>query len=107
MKHYLKIQLEEPVYPVVFQMDIVTYPLSAYQSYINSDVPVIILMVEAQGTSSGYPNGFGNHSVCGTGYYVGATRQFVIVHTTQSEGDVYVAYSENALGSFAWFIVYQ
>lgn len=81
-------------------------PLSAYQSYINSDVPVIILMVGAQGTSSGYTNGFGNHSVCGTGYYVGATGQFVIVHTTQSEGDVYVAYSENALGSFAWFIVY-
>ena len=81
-------------------------PLSAYQSYINSDVPVIILMDGAKGTSTAYPNGFGEHSVCGTGYYVGAAGQFVIVHTTQCEGDVYVAYSETALGNFAWFIVY-
>lgn len=81
-------------------------PLSAYQSYINSNVPVIILMTGAQGTSTAYPNGFGDHSVCGTGYYVGSTGQFVIVHTTQCEGDVYVAYSETALGNFAWFIVY-
>ncbi len=81
-------------------------PLPAYQSYINSDVPVIILMEGAKGTSTKYPNGFGDHTVCGTGYYVGSAGQFVIVHTTQCEGDVYVAYSENALGNFAWFIVY-
>ncbi|MDE6615827.1 MAG: C39 family peptidase [Lachnospiraceae bacterium] len=81
-------------------------PLPAYQSYINSDVPVIILMEGAKGTSAAYPNGFGEHSVCGTGYYVGSAGQFVIVHTTQCEGDVYVAYSEAALGNFAWFIVY-
>lgn len=81
-------------------------PLPAYQSYINSDVPVIILMEGAKGTSAAYPNGFGDHTVCGTGYYVGSAGQFVIVHTTQCEGDVYVAYSEAALGNFAWFIVY-
>ena len=81
-------------------------PLSAYQSYINSDVPVIILMEDAKGTSAAYPNGFGRHSVCGTGYYTGSAGQFVIVHTTQCEGDVYVAYSGTALGNFAWFIVY-
>ncbi len=81
-------------------------PLSAYQSYINSNVPVIILMTGAKGTSTAYPNGFGTHTVCGTGYYVGSSGQFVIVHTTQCEGDVYVAYSETALGRFAWFIVY-
>ena len=81
-------------------------PLPAYQSYINSDVPVIIIMEGARGTSTKYPNGFGDHTVCGTGYYVGSAGQFVIVHTTQCEGDVYVAYSENALGNFAWFIVY-
>ena len=81
-------------------------PLSAYQSYINSDIPVTILMEGAKGTSTAYPNGFGEHTVCGTGYYVGSSGQFVIVHTTQCEGDVYVAYSEKALGNFAWFIVY-
>ena len=46
-------------------------PLSAYQSYINSDIPVTILMEGAKGTSTAYPNGFGEHTVCGTGYYVG------------------------------------
>lgn len=77
--------------------------LYQYQTFINSNTPVIVLMTGAQGTSPYYTSGFGDHTVCGTGYYVGSAGEFIIVHTTQQEGDVYVAYSEYALGQFAWF----
>lgn len=80
--------------------------LGAYQSFIDSNVPVAIMMKYANGTSPDYPNGFGDHTVCGTGYYVGSSGEFVIIHTTSQEGDIYVAYSEYALGQFAWFAVY-
>lgn len=80
--------------------------IDAYQSFINSNVPVVILLCGANGTSPYYYNGFGTHTICGTGYYIGSAGEYVIVHTTQQEGDVYVAYSEYALGLFAWFTLY-
>lgn len=80
--------------------------LYTYQTYINSNIPVMVTMGGANGTSPYYSSGFGNHTVCGTGYYVGSAGEFIIVHTTQQEGDIYVAYSEYALGQFAWFTLY-
>lgn len=80
--------------------------LETYQVYINAKIPVVVFMRGANGTSPYYYNGFGDHAVCGTGYYVGSSGEFIIVHTTQQEGDIYVAYSEYALGQFAWFTVY-
>ncbi len=80
--------------------------LYTYQIYINSDIPVMVSMLGSYGTSPAYPNGFLNHSVCGTGYYVGSAGEYIIVHTTEQEGDIFVAYSEYALGAFAWFTLY-
>lgn len=80
--------------------------LETYQVYINANIPVLVFMKGTMGTSPYFYQGFGNHTVCGTGYYVGSAGEFIIVHTTEQEGDIYVAYSEYALGQFAWFTVY-
>jgi len=90
----------DPIYGMTYNS------LETYQTYINAKIPVVVIMFGAKGTSPAFPSGFNDHAVCGTGYYVGSAGEFIIVHTTAQEGDVYVAYSEYALGQFAWFTVY-
>ncbi len=80
-------------------------PLSVYQSHIDFGIPVVVMMESLPSTSPYYSSTAG-HTACGTGYYTGGTGNFIIVHTTYHEGDVYLAFSPSAIGQHAWFVVY-
>jgi len=75
-----------------------------FQSEINSYNPVIVNLIGSTATSGSYPNGFGNHSMAGVGYSTYGS-QYLIVHTTGREGNVYINFDSVSLGTNYWTYV--
>jgi hypothetical protein len=50
-----------------------------YQGDIDYNYPVLVNLYGSQVTTTAYPNGFGNHSVCGMGYQIYSNRSVVMI----------------------------
>lgn len=78
---------------------------SEYVSEMNSYNPVLIMVIGSTATAPSYPNGFKDHELAGVGYstYYG---NYLIVHDTGCDGDVYVNFDSSSLGTNYWSYVH-
>ena len=81
---------------------------------INNGRPFIASLLNSTETARSYPNGFGSHSMAGVGYNItkstnssGVTTigNYIVVHDTGCDGDVYCNYDSSQLGTPIWTTV--
>lgn len=77
-----------------------------YCTEINNYYPVIVTVNGSTQTAPSYPHGFGNHSMAGVGYRITTSYDYVIVHDTGLDGDVYCNYDSSAFGAPLWIYVH-
>jgi len=73
-----------------------------YCTEINNNYPVIVNVYGSTQTAPSYPDGFGNHSMAGVGYRITTSYDYIIVHDTGVDGDVYCNYDSSAFGT-PWY----
>lgn len=75
-----------------------TSTFAKFVNEINNARPLLVNLVDCMVRTPEYPTGFGEHSVTGVGYDVTSYSNYIIVHDTAVEGNVYVNYESALLG---------
>lgn len=82
---------------------------STYEEFVNeidNNYPLITNLYNSTMTTDAYPYGFGNHSLASVGYKYTEDQQFIIVHTSGIEGDVYCDFNSSLLGTHQWTYIH-
>lgn len=81
---------------------------SEYISEIDSNHPLMVILLKSTLKTPAYSDGFGNHGMAGVGYSYnkGDNSKYIIVHDTAVEGDVYLNFNASGLGTNIWNYVH-
>lgn len=82
---------------------------STYEEFvneINNNYPVVANVYSSTITTDAYPYGFGNHSLASVGYKYTEDQQFIIVHTSGIEGNVYCDFNSPSFGTYQWTYIH-
>lgn len=77
-----------------------------YCTEIDNNHPVIVNVYGNTQTTPSYPDGFKDHSMAGVGYRITTSYDYVIVHDTAVEGNIYLNYDSSAFGTPWWTYVH-
>ncbi|OGO77547.1 MAG: hypothetical protein A2Y23_07725 [Clostridiales bacterium GWB2_37_7] len=80
--------------------------LSEYSLQINSNKPVVVTVVNNTQPAPGYPSGYKTHTMAGVGYYKSSVDgNFIIVHDTNTNGEMYLDFDASSFGTNYWTYV--
>lgn len=79
----------------------------AVKNEINNGRPLVTSFIGSSISTSGYPNGFGDHSTCGIGWwqYTGDSPYLIVYDTDVADGEVWINYNSSMMGTPYWTYV--